>query len=46
MESCLTVAYVGGGISLIGAFLNEVMKRRARREPDRLSDPEILDHNP
>ena len=33
-----TVVYVVSGISLIGAYLNEVMKRRARRAADRRSD--------
>ena len=33
-----TVVYVIGGISLIGAYLNEVMKRRARRAAERRSD--------
>ena len=33
-----TVVYVVGGISLIGAYLNEVMKLRARRAADRRSE--------
>ena len=33
-----TVVYVVSEISLIGAYLNEVMKRRARRAADRRSD--------
>lgn len=32
-----TVVYVISGVSLIGALLNEVMKRRARRAADRRS---------
>jgi hypothetical protein len=34
-----TVVYIFGGISLIGAYLNEVMKRRARRAAARRSQP-------
>ena len=33
-----TVVYVVAGISLIGAYLNEVLKRRARRAADRRSE--------
>ena len=33
-----TVVYVVSGISLIGAYLNEVMKLRARRATDRRSE--------
>ena len=32
-----TVVYIFGGISLIGAYLNEVMKRRAKGAADRRS---------
>jgi voltage-gated potassium channel Kch len=33
-----TVVYIFGGISLVGAYLNEVMKRRTRKAADRRSE--------